>query len=138
MLASARNPFEIVMILAGLLAGIAGLVVPGSGARVIYNLLPHYAQVFNACLVLGTGTVAVSLFLRPPMTLLIERVGMIWLAGLLLPYGIAIVCAVSVGFHPLGLLILGYGLACAARVLQITRDLQRYRQELRRVTGDSR
>ena len=88
-------------------------------------------------MVLGTGTVALSLFLQPPMTLLIERVGMIWLAALFLPYGVAMIFAVRFGLYPIGFLILGYGFACAARVLQITHDMRLYRRELRRIISDS-
>lgn len=145
MLTSARNPFEVVMIFAGLLAGIAGLLVPeGERVEELYGVLPPNAPgfppnvpFFHACLVIGTGTVAVSLFLKPPMAQLIERVGMIWLAALFLSYGVALTLVVSFGFHPIWVLILGYGLACAARILQITHDLRSYRRGLRRLTGDS-
>lgn len=137
MLTSTRNPFEIVMIIAGLLAGISGLAGSGGKAQAIYGLQPPYAQVFYACLILGTGTVALALFLPPPMTLLIERAGMIWLTALFLPYGVACTIGVSLGLRPVWVLILGYGVACAARILQITYDLRRYQRELRRITSDS-
>lgn len=137
MLTSARNPFEVVMILAGLLTGIAGLIAPGGRVvKELYVVLPSYARLFHACLVLGTGIVVLSLFLRPPMAQLIERVGMIWLASLFLSYGLSFTFLVTFGLHPIWVLILGYGLACAARILQITHDLRWYRRELRRLTSD--
>ncbi|MGH3866716.1 MAG: hypothetical protein ACRDQ4_11365 [Pseudonocardiaceae bacterium] len=137
---SARNPFEVVMILTGLLDGIIGLlirVIPGGKApETIYGLQPPLVQVFYACLVLGTGTVALSLFLRPPMTLLIEQVGMIWLAALLVPYGVGLIISLGHNLDPTWVLVIGFGVACAARSLQITYDLRRYRRELRRVTHE--
>lgn len=145
MLISARNPFEVVMTFAGLLAGIAGIaglfspVLTGcTGLLGIYGFHGLAAQVFYPCLVLGTGAVACSLLLRPPMTLLIERVGMIWLAALFVPYGVALIIYVNYRLSPSWILIIGYGVACATRSLQITHDLQRYRRELRRITSEAR
>lgn len=138
MLTSARNPFEIVMIIAGLLAGIAGLAVPAHNqSQVIYGLGSPWDKVFYACLILGTGMVALSLFLQPLMTLLIERVGMIWLAAIFLPYGVGCVISALIYLDPLRpswILIIGYGVACAVRILQITHDLRGYQRELRRIT----
>lgn len=137
MLTSARNPFEIVMIITGLLAGIVGLAVPVRDQKqVFYGLGPPWDKVFYACLVLGTGMVALSLFLQPPMTLLIERVGMIWLAAIFLPYGVGCVINNLIHLRPLlpyWILLIGYGVACAARILQITHDLRCYQRELRRI-----
>jgi hypothetical protein len=141
MLISARNPFEIVMIFAGLLAGIAGLFSPvipdGEAFLGIYALHGLAAQVFYPCLVLGTGAVALSLLLRPPMTLLIERVGMILLTALFVPYGVLLIISLSFSLNPSLILVIGYGVACAARSLQITHDLRQYWRELRRITSGS-
>lgn len=120
MIPAGRNPFEVVLIAAGMLAGLAGILAPGHGSRVIHEVLPGYEQMWNVCLLVGASTAAVSLVLPQPWTVLIERVGMTWLAGLFLPYGVAVLLLggspVSVG----GFLIVGYGLACASRVGQIT------------------
>jgi hypothetical protein len=139
MLTSARNPFEIVMIFAGLLAGIIGIVglfgPDGYGLLSIYGLHSRPAQVFYPGLVLGTGAVACSLRLPLPMTLLIERVGMIWLAALFVPYGVFLI--ILLHLNPTWILSVGYGVACAARSRQITQDLQRYRREPLRITSES-
>lgn len=133
MIPAGRNPFEIVLIGAGLLAGITGLLVPGAGSRIIHDVLPGYETVWNVCLVVGAATAAVSLLLPQPWTVLIERVGMIWLAALFLPYGVAIAILAGPLASTGGFLILGYGLACAARVGQITY----HRHVLRREAGAS-
>lgn len=140
MLTSARNPFEIVMIITGLLAGIVGLAVPADQKQVFYSLGTPLDKVFYACLVLGTGMVALSFFLQPLMSLLIERVGMIWLAAIFVPYGVGCIINNLIHLRPLfpyWILIIGYGVACAARILQITHDLRCYQRELRRIISDS-
>lgn len=130
------------MTIAGLFAGIAGLFSPiltdCTGLLGIYGFDGLAAQVFYPCLVLGTGAVVCSLLLGPPMTLLIERAGMIWLAALFVPYGVALIVNVNYRLSPSWILIIGYGVACAARSLQITHDLQWYRRELRRITSEAR
>ncbi|MBV9010922.1 MAG: lasso RiPP family leader peptide-containing protein [Pseudonocardiales bacterium] len=63
---------------------------------------------------------------------------MIWLAALFVPYGLALIINVNYRLGPSWILIIGYGVACAARSLQITHDLQQYRRELRRITSESR
>lgn len=120
MLPSGRNPFEIVLIAAGLLAGLTGVFVPGAGSPTIHTVLPGYEPLWNLGLVIGAGTAAVALVLSQPMTVLVERVGMIWLAALFVPYGAAVlILSGPVGVTG-GVTIVGYGLACAARVVQIT------------------
>lgn len=144
----ARNPFEVVMIFAGLLAGIVGIVglfspvipyCPCGTPPGIYGLYGLVAQVFYPCLVLGTGAVVLSLLLRAPMALLIERGGMIWLAALFVPYGVSLIISLNYRLDPSWVLVIGYGVACAARSLQITHDLRRYGRdrELRRITSES-
>lgn len=120
MIPAGRNPFEIVLIVAGLMAGIAGLLVPGAGSRVIHEVVPGYETLWNVCLLVGAATAALSLVLRQPMTVLIERVGMIWLFALFVPYGFAVLALGDTPASTGGITILGYGLACGARVWQIS------------------
>lgn len=115
-----RNPFEIVLVVAGLFAGAAGLFLPGGGSRIIHAVLPGYETVWNVCLIIGAGTSAVALMLPQPWTILIERVGMIWLAALFLPYGAAVLLLGGSPTGTGGVTITAYGLACAVRAGQIS------------------
>lgn len=135
MVTSGRNPFEIILILAALLAGLTGLLVPGSGSGLIQRLLADWEVVWNVGLTVGAATAALSLVLKPPMTLLIERVGMTWLAALMIPFGAAVYVLSDNPASTGAFLIAGYGVACAARVAQITHQLARLRMDLRRAGG---
>lgn len=133
MLTPGRNPFEVVLVAAALLAGVTSLLVPGAGSRIIVEVLPDYVMVWNVGLLVGASTTAVAMLLPQPWTVLIERVGMTWMAALFLPYGVAVMILGNSLSSTGALLILGYGLACAARAWQITY----HRRVLRRAAQDA-
>lgn len=133
-----RNPFEIVLIVAGLMAGITGLLIPGAGSRTIQEILPGYTVAWNVCLVIGAGTAALSLVLKQPLTVLVERVGMIWLSALFTPYGVAVIALSASPASTGGITILGYGLACAARAWQIAYHRRLLRREATAAAGAAR
>jgi hypothetical protein len=127
---SSRSPFAIVLMIACLVSGVAGLL-PHEQRSTIDQLASGAAFVWYLGLLLGGTTVLAAMMLRLPTSLLLERVGLLLLTGLFLAYGVGIY--MLLGFGPVrvgGVVILAFGVACGARVWQIGRDLRRLRQAL--------
>lgn len=124
MIPSGRQPFQVALVALALLSGIAGLLVPGSGSRTIQELLPVYAQYWSLGLVVSSTTVLIGLVLQPIMSLLVERAGLVMLAVLFLAYGGGVIFVGGLSRLTGGLIIIGFGVASAARVWQITRGLR--------------
>lgn len=123
-----RNPFELWIVLACILTGTIALLPLGTERNgVIDRYLPTLAMpwyvglLIAGCLAL-VGTMwrvhTVSGILR---ALAWERVGLIILSGLMLGYGGAVI--VTSPQAPAGLLMIGLGVASAARVRQITHEV---------------
>jgi hypothetical protein len=124
-----NQPFEVALLVTCVLTGVTGLLT-GNAAPVLQQVLGDHVWVWHAGLVVGSAVTLVAVFLRLPMTLVVERVGMIWLATLFLAYGAAILLLSTATVATAGGITLGFGLASIARVVQITNDLGRLRVAL--------
>ena len=127
-----RNPLAISLLLVFLVSGVAGFVHPSGASPTLTAVLGHWVWTWHVGLLVGTVTSLVGVMvLRPLNDVLVERVGMIWMATLFLAYGVAVCALDEAFFTTYSGVILGLGAAFAARAWQITRDLQRLRQILR-------
>lgn len=126
------NPFEVLLLVACTFTGVFGLVAPGSGSRTIDQFIPHpWTVVFYAALFVSAALALAGVFLRMPLALLIERVGMAVLSSLLLVYGLAVYALHGLSVGVAGAIILSFGVAAVLRVVQISRDLAALRVALR-------
>jgi hypothetical protein len=125
-----RQPFEIALLAVAALSGATGLLIPGAGSRTINELFPGTALIFHGVLLLAALVSGAGLVLNPPTAPLVERVGMLILAGSFLAYGVGVFVS-STASSTGGIVISGFGLAALARAVQITRDLRRLQQVLR-------
>jgi len=123
---SGRNPFEVLMLCACAIAGAAGLIAPAASSNAITATLPHWEVVCWYSGLLAGGVISLAgVFARGVTSLLVERVGIILLACLMLAYALALF--VQVGIRgTLPALITGlFAVACAVRFVYITADLKR-------------
>lgn len=130
-LSSGRQPFEVLLLVACVLTGAVGVVVPGAGSPTIDRFVPQpFTTLFYVALFGSAAVSAVGVSLRLPTSLLVERIGMVVLSALLLIYGIAVYAlhgpAVGIG----GVIIIAFGVAAMLRCAQITRDLRKLKAAL--------
>jgi hypothetical protein len=129
-LRSANSPFQILTVVACLISGVAGLL-PHEPSGVIDQLASGGAIIWYVGLTLGAAIALGSRLFQLPVSLLVERVGLLLLAGVMLSYGVGIYLLISFERARLsGVIILAFGVACCARSWQIGRDLQRLRRAL--------
>lgn len=120
-----RNPLSITVLLAFFGSGVLGLVLPGQASPSVSEVLGAWAWVWHAGLAIGAATALVGvLVLKPLNDVLVERVGMVWLASLFLSYFVAVCVADDAFFTTYSGVVLGLGVAFAVRAWQITRDLR--------------
>lgn len=124
-----RNPLEIFILVFLLASGLAGLFTQRSSPALV-AVLGSLTWIWHVVMLLGAGTAILSLFLKPLNDVLLERVGMIWLATCFLLYGAGICLIDPSFFSPATGLALGLGAGFAARAWQITKDLRRLRRVL--------
>lgn len=122
---SGRNPFAAFLLGACVLTGIAGLLSPQRTSPIVAHLLaPWELQAWYGGLILtGAGTLA-GLFLRGLTGLLVERVGLVFLASLSGMYATAIAVQGGVALSFASAFTGSFALASIARVWQIGRDLK--------------
>jgi len=120
---SGRQPFEVVILTTCFLSGLVGILT-GSYPPAVVFALHTFAWAYNVCLLLGSSVTLLGVWLKPVISLLIERIGMIWLGTIFLAYGIAITLSSTASVTG-GILLYGLAAACAARAITITRDLQK-------------
>jgi hypothetical protein len=128
---SARNPFELLLLVLGLVSGLPllwGAPAPGSAAELLGPVLVH---VWAYMLVLGCLTALAGVWWTWPARwihhlhpravtgLLIEQVGLVAVGVGTLVYGIGIVALDSQGRGLAAGISFGYGLACFWRAGQI-------------------
>jgi hypothetical protein len=117
-----RNPFELWLLSACVLSGLAGLITPGANNSVINKLLPGWeVQAWYAGLLL-IG--AVALYGAARQKMLVERVGMAIMSALTLLYSVAVLAAAGDRAAFIALLVAAFSAACITRVVQINRDLR--------------
>ena len=134
-LRSGRNPLAISVLLVFLLSGTVGLLTPEASSPILAEVLGHWVWVWHTGLVIGSSTALLGLALRPLSNVLVERVGMMWMASLFLAYFVAVCVTDDAYFTTYSGVILSLGIAFAARVVQITRDLRRLHQVLKELPG---
>ncbi len=123
-----RSPYGVVLMIACVVSGIAGLI-PHEARGFIDQLDPGYSITWHIGLLVGAAVALTGMFLRLPTSLLVERAGAFLLAMLMCAYGSAIYFLVGWGgVRTGGIITVMFGLAAAARVVQIHRDLRTLRQ----------
>lgn len=127
------NPHPLVVALLAMcvMSGIAGAIDPSAGSNTINTLLPGYAVLWNSLLAFG-GIVSLVGVVRD-QGVLIERAGMIILAGLFLSFGTGLRIVDDTWFSTGSGLILSIGVGCLWRAHQIT---QQMRQRMRQLRGE--
>lgn len=117
-----RNPFQLWMLAACVLSGLAGLFAPGANANAINRLLPGWeTEAWFIGLALF-GLIGLIGSLRN--SLLIERVGIVALSMLAALYSVGVVAAAGTRGLFVALLVAAFAAACATRFVQINRDLR--------------
>lgn len=125
------------MLVVFLVSGITGLMHAGTSSPVLAKVLGEYVWMWHAGLIIGAVTSLTGIiFLKPLNDVLVERVGMIWMASCFLAYGVAVCVQDDAVFSTYTGVILGLGIAFAARAWQITSDLRRLTKTLQELPKD--
>ncbi len=125
-----RNPLEVSLLAVFLVSAISGLINPAATSPLLARIFGEHVWIWNLGMIAGSVFTLVGvLFLKPMNDVLVERVGMIWLATCFLAYGSAS-AAISFTATYTGV-ILGLGVAFAARAWQITSDIRRLHKILK-------
>lgn len=121
---SGRQPFEVVILATCALSGLVGLLT-GIAPIAVTRILHDLSWTYNLSLGLGSLVTLIGVFLKPALSLFVERVGMIWLGIIFLSYAISV--SIQFDGRALTSAILLYGLAGAtvARAITISRDLRK-------------
>lgn len=123
-LRSGRSPFEIYLLAAAILTGVIGLFNPRpTGASAVLPLWELYT--WDGGLIVGGLVALVGVCMSSPTSLLVERAGLLVLAGW--SVGWAVLIGASLGMRAtLSVLFVGaFGAACLTRALLIGADLRR-------------
>lgn len=128
---SGRNPLSATVLAVFAVSGVLGLLDPSQASPILRGVLGHYVWIWHGGLVIGSATALVGVtVLKPLNDVLVERIGMVWLATLFLSYFVAVCANDSAFFSTYSGIVLGLGLAFAMRAWQITRDLRRLHRAL--------
>lgn len=125
---SGRNPFEVWLLVACVVAGIVGLISPVDSASAVVKALPHWEVLcWFSGLTLGGLVGLAGVFSRGVVSLLVERVGMVILTCLTFAYSVSIVAQVGIAAGAtLPALLTGlFSVSCAIRFFNISADLKR-------------
>lgn len=128
---TSKSPFEIFILIAIVIAGIAGLLMPAHTSSAIAQLLPLWGQLtwYSGLLVSGLLSV-VGAFTNRLWSLYAERGGLSMLGVLCVVYTATVIAIVGPLAAFAGVLVLGLGVACFARVHQISGDIRRVSEDL--------
>lgn len=129
-----RNPLAIVLLSVLVFSSIVGLVDPTKASPTLTRVLGNGVWLWHVGLLVGCLTTLVGILLLKPLNdVLIERIGVTWLASIFLVYGTVIaIVGGSIGATSAGISI-SLGLALAVRAWQITKDLARLRRILQAI-----
>ena len=129
-LAHGRSPFQVLLMVACVISGVAGLL-PHDASGAIDLLAEGYVVAWYLGLIAGGIAALAALVLKIPTSLLVERAALCLLAGLFLAYGSGLYLLLGMAqVRTGGVIIVTFGVACAACVHQIGRDLARLRRAL--------
>lgn len=121
---SGRQPFEIVILMTCIISGLVGLLV-GETSITLQKVLGDWTWTWSLSLFLGSTISMVGVCLKPPLCLLTERIGMMWLGCIFLAYGLAIALTGEARIITSATLVLGLGIAAGTRSFQISKDLRK-------------
>lgn len=120
---TSKSPFELWLLVAAVLSGVAGLIAPSAGSRVV-QALPHWEQALWSGGIAFGGALALIGALTPRLWALhVERGALAMLAALLMVYTLGIVIETGPTTAVGAALTLGLGVACVARCREITVDI---------------
>lgn len=124
-ISSRRNPFEIFLLAACLLSGVAGLIDPARGSQAVVNTIPSWElYIWYAGLAVGSLITLWGALGRRVIHLYLERMGLSLLTGLTFGYVIALMSHIS---KPLALptvVTMFFCVACFVRLRQINAELK--------------
>lgn len=125
-LRSGRNPFEMFLLGACVLSGIVGVLAPAATEGAVARVLPPWAgSVWYAGLFVGAGISFTGVLLRGLKSLLVERVGLLLLAGFFGVYAFAVFALAGWRGVFVSLFVAAFAVAATARFVQIGRDLKK-------------
>jgi hypothetical protein len=125
-LRSGRSPFELFLLAACVLSGLAGLIAPTSTSSALARLLPTWVVIaWSAGLVIGGAVAIAGVLMRGLTALLVERIGLVGLAGFSVLYSAVIVAEVGIRATFTALFVVAFAGACVGRFWQISQDLRR-------------
>lgn len=127
-----RSPFEVAILVACAVTGIVGLSTGSLSPAAITALFHGGAVAWNISVLAGGVGSLIGMWLRFPTNMLVERVGMIWLATWFTAYGVAILL---VNTNVIGAIagtgtVFAFAVACFARAWQLTSQLKQLRNAL--------
>ena len=127
-----RAVFELYLLAACALIGIAGLLLPAARAKSIVGAFPPWAQIAwyagisIAGMLAGAGIIRGDVFGS-----LVERGSLIVIAGMCASFGIASMAYAGQSSLTGSMMLFGFAVPCVVRARQITVDLNVVRAELR-------
>lgn len=124
---ASRSPFEIFMLFACILSGIAGLINPHR-VSVIASVLPLWElYIWNAGIITGGFVALIGVWKSSFASLYVERIGLTLLVGLSFMYVVAIIALSGFTFGLAVMMTAAFSIACVFRLRQIIVDLRRIR-----------
>lgn len=122
---TSKSPFEVFLLAALVVSGVAGLVAPRGTSQAI-EALPQWAQWiwYGGVAIAGLGALAGALTTRL-WSLYVERGFLMMLGILLVAYAAAIVAVAGWVVVFSSIVTVGLAVSCAARVRQISGDIRR-------------
>ena len=130
-----RHPLSVLVMVATVFAGIVGLVAGPNPASALDHFIGEpWRTGYYVVLLLGGIINSVCVWLPDIRDRLIgERIGMLFWSGALLTYPIALYAIAGLAAGLGGILTSLFGIAGAWRIVEITRDLRRWRATVVRI-----
>lgn len=114
------NAYEVFLLIACILAGVGGILDPHSGPSSIQFTVPIIERyVWYVGLVLGGSIALFGAISRKIFSLYIERVGLVLITGVSIPYGIILTLNVAAPYSPPVLSTDAFAVASLVRLVQI-------------------
>jgi hypothetical protein len=130
-----RHPFSVLVMVATVFASVVGLIAGPSQASALDHFIGEpWRTVYYLVLLFGSLVVSVSVWLPDIRDRLIgERVGMLFWAGALTVYPIALYAIAGLAAGLGGIITSIFGIAGIWRIIEITLDLHKWRATIERV-----
>lgn len=123
-----RNPFQVFILVACVISGattLCGYAEPSS----VQSTVPQAVLILWAVALAFGGAIAlIGVAIRPPAGLLVERIGMVLLAGPALSYAGALLYVGERRAVVSGAVVAAFGIAAVWRAVHITVDLRHFRR----------